>query len=63
MGTIKDRKSRDLVEAKRSRRDGRTTWKNNAKKILTNQITTIVGSVTWSQTFWSVRSSSPWEAC
>ena len=63
MGTIKDRKSRDLVEAKRSRRDGRTTWKNNAKKILMNQITTIVGSVTWSQTFWSVKSSSPWEAC
>ena len=62
MGTM-FRNIRDLVEAKRSRRDGRITFKNSAKKILMNKITTIMGSVTWSQTFWSLKSSGLWEAC
>ena len=36
----------------RSRRDGKNTQKNCSKKMLMNQITTIVWSVTQSQIFW-----------
>ena len=32
MGTIKDRKSRDLVDAEEIRRDGKNTWKNCTKR-------------------------------
>ena len=46
----------------RSRRDGKNTWKNYIKKILMNQITTMVWSVSPSQTFWNVKLSGPWEA-
>ena len=46
---------------KRSRGDGKNTWKNCTKKILMNQITTMVCSVTQSQTFWRAKSSGPWE--
>ena len=38
---------------KRSKRDGKNTWKNCIKKILINQITSIVWLVPQSQTFWS----------
>ena len=47
---------------KRSRRDGKNTQKNCIKEILMNQITTMVWLVTQSQTFWSVKSSGPYEA-
>ena len=62
MGTIKDKNGRDLVDVKRSRKDGKKTQKSCTKKILMNQITTMVWSVTQSQTFWRVWSSGPWEA-
>ena len=34
MGTVKNRKSKDLIEAERSRRDGKNTQKNYTEKIL-----------------------------
>ena len=46
---------------KRSRRDGKNA-QNCTKKVLMKQITMMVWSVTQSQTFWSVKSSGPWEA-
>ena len=42
MGTIKDINGRDLVDMKRSRKDGKNTWKSCTKKILMNQITMMV---------------------
>ena len=44
---------------KRSRRDGKNTWKNCTKNIVMNWIATMVCLVTQSQTFWSVKSSEP----
>ena len=57
MGTIKDRNSKDLIEQKRSGRDGKNTKKNCTKKISMTWITRMVWSLTQSQTFWSVKSS------
>ena len=47
---------------KRSRRDGKNTWKNCIKKILMIRITTKVWLVTQSQTFWNAKFSGPKEA-
>ena len=58
MGTIKDRNSKDLIEAEEMKRINRTVL----KKVLMTQITTVVWSLTQSQTFWAVKSSGPWEA-
>ena len=46
MGTIKDRKSMDLTEAKRLRRGGKKIQKNYTKGILMSQIITMVSSLT-----------------
>ena len=56
----KDRNSRDLVDSEEIKK----TWKEYmpflcTKKILVNQITKMVWSVTQSQTFWSVKSTGP----
>ena len=49
---------------KRSRKDGKNTWKNCTKKILMNQINTIVWwSDTQSQTFWTAKSSGLRKHC
>ena len=56
---IKSRDHRDLVDMEETRRDGKNTRKNCIKKILVNQVTTMVWSVTQSQTFWSAESSGP----
>ena len=42
MGTIKDRRSMDLTEAKRLRRGGKKTQKNYTKGILMSQKTKMV---------------------
>ena len=55
MGTTKDKNGRDLVDAK----EIKNRWKNCIKKILMNQITTVVWLVTQSQIFWSMKSSGP----
>ena len=57
MSTIKDRNSKDLIEQKRSRRNGNNALKNYAKMILMTQITKMLQSLTQRQTFWSVKSS------
>ena len=58
MGTIKDRNGRDLVILKGVKKRWRE-YTELYKKILMNQITIMVWSVTQSQTFWSVKSSGP----
>ena len=55
MGTIKDRNSKDLIEAEEMERINRTVL----KKVFMTQITTVVCSLTQSQTFWAVKSSGP----
>ena len=55
MGTIKDRNGMDLREE-----DIKKRWQEYTeelhKKILMTQITMMVGSLTYSQTFWSLKS-------
>ena len=46
LGTIKNRNSEDLTEAKRLRTGGKNTQKNYTKEILMTQITTMVWSLT-----------------
>ena len=63
MGKMKDRNSKDLIEAEEIRK----RWKEYReelykKQILMTQTTTMVQSLTQSQTFWSVKSSGPQEA-
>ena len=55
MSTIKDRNGRDLLDTEEIKK----RWKKCTKKIFMNQITTMVWSVTQSQTFWSDKSSGP----
>ena len=55
MSTIKDRNDRDLGDTEEIKK----RWKKCTKQIFMNQITTMVWSVTQSQTFWSVKSSGP----
>ena len=59
MGTVKDRNGKDLTEAKRVRKSGKNTQKNYTRKVVRTQITTMVRSLTQSQTSWSVMSSGP----
>jgi len=62
MGTIKDRNCRDLMKQKRLRRGGRDTQTNYTKTIFKTQITTMVSSLTESQTSWKAKSRGPWGA-
>ena len=57
MGTVKDRSSRDLVDAEKIKKRWKEYMEELYKKILMNQVTMIVWSVTHSQTFWRVKSS------
>ena len=59
MGTIKERNSTDLIEQKRLRRGGKNTPKKYTKNVLMTQITTMVWSLTYSQTSWNAKSSGP----
>ena len=58
MSTIKDRNGKDLTEAG----DIKKSWQEHTeklyKKVLMIWITTMVWSLTYSQTYWSVKSSS-----
>ena len=60
MGTIKDRNGMDLTEAE----DIKKRWQEYTeelykKKILMTQVTTMVWSLTCSQTSWNAKSSGP----
>ena len=60
MGTIKDRNSRDLVNTEEIKKCLKEYTNNCTKiKIIMNHITTMMWSVTQSQTFWNVNSSGP----
>ena len=59
MGSIKDRNGMDLTEAEDIKKSGENTQKNYTKKIFMTQITTMVWSLTESQTSWNVKSSGP----
>ena len=59
MDTIKERNGKDLTEQKILRRGGKNIQKNYTKKIVMTQITTMVSSLTYSQTFWNAKSSGP----
>ena len=67
MGTIKDRNGKVLTKAEKIKKGDKNTekncvQKNCTKKIVMTQITTMVWSLTQSQTSWSMKSSGPEEA-
>ena len=57
MGTIKDRNGRDLVDTEEIKKRWNEYLEELYKKYLKEPITTMVWSVTQSQTFWSPKSS------
>ena len=59
MGTIKDRNSMDLTEAEDIKKREEEYTEELHKKVLMNRITTLVWSLTYSQTFWNEKSSGP----
>ena len=59
LDTIKDRNGEGLTEAKDIRRNEKNTQKNCTERILMTQITTMLWSLSQSQTFWSRKSSGP----
>ena len=50
---------RTQQKKKRLRRGGKKTQKNYTRKVLMTQMTTMMWSLTYSQTFWSMKSSGP----
>ena len=62
MGTIKDRNNKDLTKAEDIKKRWQEYTEELLKKVLMTWITTIVWSLTQSQTSWSVKSSGPQEA-
>ena len=62
MGTIKDRNCMDLTEAEDIKKRWQEYTEEYSKKIFMTQITTMVWSLTKSQTSWNVKSSGPQEA-
>ena len=59
MGTIKDRNSMDLTEAEDTKKREEEYTEEQYKKVSMNQITILVWSLTYSQTFWNEKSSGP----
>ena len=59
MGTIKYKNGRDLVDTKEIKKRWKEYMEELYKKVLMNQITMMVWSLTQSQTFWSVKSNGP----
>ena len=62
MAIIKDRNSMGLTEAEDIKKSWQEYTANYTKKIFMTHITTMVSSLTESQTSWNVKSSGPWEA-
>ena len=58
MGPIKDRNGMDLTEAEDIKNRWQEYRRTIQKKIMT-QITTMVSSLTYSQTSWNAKSSGP----
>ena len=57
MGTIKGRNGMALTEAEDIEKRWQNTQKNYTKKVLMTLIITTVWSLTYTHTFWSVKSS------
>ena len=55
----KDRKSKHLTETEDIKERWQEYTEELYKKVLMTQITTMVWSLSWSQTSWSVKSSGP----
>ena len=62
LGTIKDRKLNDLTEADRLRRGSKNAQKNYTKMVIMSGIGKMLGSLTSSQIYQSMKSSGPQEA-
>ena len=58
MGTIKDKNDMDQIEAEDIKKHGQNT-QNYTKKKLMIQVTTMVWSLSYSQTSWNEKSSGP----
>ena len=56
MGMVKDSNDKDLTEAEEIKKRSQEYTEELYKKILMTQITMMVGSLTYSQTFWSLKS-------
>ena len=61
MGRIKDRNSKDLIEAEEMKKRWKEYTEELYKKDLTDQII-MMWSLTQSQTSWNAKSSGPYEA-
>ena len=59
MGRIKDKRGKDLTEADETKERWQEYTEELYKQVLMTQITTMVWSLSWSQTSWSVKSSGP----
>ena len=59
MGSIKDRNGKDLTEAEDIKKRWQEYTEELCKKIFMTQITTMVCSLTLSQTSWNVKLSGP----
>ena len=59
MGTVKDRNGMDLTEGEDIKKKWQEYTEELYKKIFMTQITTMVWSLTYSQTFWNAKSSGP----
>ena len=59
MGTIKDRNSMDLTEAEDINKWWQEYMEELCKKIFMAQMTTMVWSLIYNQTFWNAKSSGP----
>ena len=59
MGTIKDRNGMDLTEEEDAKKRWQEYMEELYKKDLNEQITTMLWSLTYSQTSWNAKSSGP----
>ena len=62
MGSIQDRNGMDLTEAEDIKKGWQEDTEELYKKMFMNQITTMVWSLTQSQTSWNEKSNGPQEA-
>ena len=59
MGTIKNRNVKYLTEAEEIKKRWQEYTENYTRKVLMTQLNTMVWSLTYSQTSWSMKSSGP----
>ena len=59
MGIIKDKNSKDLVDAEEIKKRWKVYMEELHRKILIHRITIMVWLVTQSQTLWSAKSNGP----